>query len=773
LEIVYYHQTQFNDALARMLRSGGVPQQAARKVREIIGAVYGGGQRALESSKLTKHGENRIKHCVKFDLPGYHRLICTLNEDIFTLLFVGSHEECEKWLDNNRGLKPIVDKRTRRVAIVSEVKPGDLLPTRPLNLDVATDRPLLSGLHQESLDALPVTPSLMMRLTRLTATASDEELQECAGMARSPDNQMLLLNVLLALRDGNCEGAMALIAKASGRATSAEDEPAALRDAIHSEVNADTLVNLRELSDIEIEHLFSRATFREWLTFLHPDQKRLVTATFGGPAVITGVSGSGKTSVLVHRAKHLATKYPQGRVLIVTLNTPLAALISSLIDELCPDSVRQRIDAWSVRELCQRIIRFHNPAQHLLTEDKRSGEDLEDCWDDSFAWEDQWERLTPIVRSLRDTYAVDAIRYLRDEFIWVRSGLRASEVNLSELPHRDAYIDPEVTPREGRSIPFSVDWRKRILAGLQHYEEWLTVGGFVDEAALSLEAHRYLSSNLSSEHPFKYQAVLVDEMQDLGSVELEIIRGLAPQREDGLLLTGDSNQQVFPKSHSLSAAGIRVSPADRRYLRKNYRNTRPILAAGLALLESFGRTDLLTEAEARAISPELSTREGPKPLAIAASDRSRELTFVAQYVAQQLTLRPDAPIGIVVCGLREDNPKALSEIQKQLLAAGLVTRLLSQESGLLAGGAYLSALETVKGFEFGLVLIARCSEVAIPDQETHPDERWREARRLYVAMTRGRDEVVFTYAGKASEYIVGMKDFVQYSNVDAQGLGGR
>lgn len=773
MDIVYYRQTQFNDALAKMARSGGVPQQAARRVKEIVGALSLGVTGASELGRLTRHGESRIKHCLKMDLPGRHRLVCTHHDDVFTLLFVGSHDECERWLDQNRGITPIVDRKTGKIALVSEVSAGEPLPARDLNLEAPLDRSLLDGLSAEYLDLLPVKHALMRRLLNLKATTGDDELLECINAMPGGDQQNLVLGVLIALRDGNTDGARALLDKYAQRATSAYDEPSVMRDAIRAEINADALVNLRELSDIEIEHLFNRATFREWLTFLHPDQKRLATATFDGAAMVTGVSGSGKTSVLVHRAKHLATKHADERILILTLNRALAALIANLVEELCPLDVRSRIDAWSVNELCERVVRFYNPGQHLLTEDPRSREDLEDCWDDSFAWSEQQDTLDPILRSLRATYQVDAVRYIRDEFIWVRSGLRERSTESSLLADREAYTDPELTPRDGRSIAFSVDWRKRILSGLEHYEEWMRTGGFVDAAALSLEAHRHVGPLRQRDHPFVYRSVLVDEMQDLGSVELEIIRAIAPAQQDGLLLAGDPNQQVFPKSHNRAAAGIRIAATDRRYLRKNYRNTKQILEAGLALLESFGRTDLFSDSETKALSPELSVREGPRPLAVLTKDRSAEQTFIVQYVAEQLRLRPDAPVGIVVCGVREDNPTQLGAIQKQFIEGGLPVRLLSQDSGLLVGGVYLSALETIKGFEFGLIVITRCSGAVIPDLDTPVEERWREARRLYVAMTRGRDEVVFTYSGRPSEYLAGMGTFVQHSTVEAQGLTAR
>ena len=44
------------------------------------------------------------------------------------------------------------------------------------------------------------------------------------------------------------------------------------------------------------------------------------------------------------------------------------------------------------------------------------------------------------------------------------------------------------------------------------------------------------------------------------------------------------------------------------------------------------------------------------------------------------------------------------------------------------------------------------------------EEQWREALRLYVAMTRGRDQVLFTYRDKPSEFLLSMKEFITWND---------
>jgi superfamily I DNA/RNA helicase len=75
----------------------------------------------------------------------------------------------------------------------------------------------------------------------------------------------------------------------------------------------------------------------------------------------------------------------------------------------------------------------------------------------------------------------------------------------------------------------------------------------------------------------------------------------------------------------------------------------------------------------------------------------------------------------------------------------------------------VSTLSDVKGFEFGMIVIVGACEDSIPDLTYPKEEQWREALRLYVAMTRGRDQVVFTYRNNPSEFLLSMNDFLKWS----------
>jgi hypothetical protein len=90
-------------------------------------------------------------------------------------------------------------------------------------------------------------------------------------------------------------------------------------------------------------------------------------------------------------------------------------------------------------------------------------------------------------------------------------------------------------------------------------------------------------------------------------------------------------------------------------------------------------------------------------------------------------------------------------------------------------------IHDLKGFEFNIVIIIGCDHGSFPGSGVPKDERWRDALRLYVAMTRARDQVFLFYSAEPSEFLIPMKDHllwqeaevnVEYQTAPAAG-GGR
>ena len=94
--------------------------------------------------------------------------------------------------------------------------------------------------------------------------------------------------------------------------------------------------------------------------------------------------------------------------------------------------------------------------------------------------------------------------------------------------------------------------------------------------------------------------------------------------------------------------------------------------------------------------------------------------------------------------------------------ASVAAERLSGDYILHRGSMVVGTLPEVKGFEFSLIIIVGCDRKTLPDQTVPEEEQWREALRLYVAMTRGKDQVVMVYNGAPSPFLLQMKEFLAW-----------
>ena len=338
MEVFIHRFTEFQKAIAGMRRSGGVAKAAADQADAIIGRLRQGVSAPDSFGPLTKHGESRIRQCFKYDLAGYFRLVTVQSGDVIWLLTVGTHENVDRWLDTHRGLRLVRDKNTQRLTPIYELDADKGLPVQDYRAVVDEGRKLLDLLSNEALQAFHAISQEADRFQKLTVLASNEELIAAITQVVDRSSRQIVRDILLELRAGRIESAEAHLRKVGGQAVPIDEQPSTVSDALANPVNSDVVINLCDLDDDEFNRALGSAAFQDWMLFLHPDQRAVAEVDIDGIALLRGVSGSGKTCVLVHRANYLAKKYSTERILILTLNPALATLLADLVKSLCSDS---------------------------------------------------------------------------------------------------------------------------------------------------------------------------------------------------------------------------------------------------------------------------------------------------------------------------------------------------------------------------------------------------------------------------------------------------
>jgi len=139
--ILFVHRTpSFNRSLENLRGKGGLASLMAGKAEEIIEFLTNSGSKEYfrKKFKLTWNRENRIKYCKRYNLGDGYRLICLQKGSHLVLLYVGSHDDCFRWIERNKKLTYEIEETDQTIQNIGN--------TSTLGYSVSPDR-----LKEESL----------------------------------------------------------------------------------------------------------------------------------------------------------------------------------------------------------------------------------------------------------------------------------------------------------------------------------------------------------------------------------------------------------------------------------------------------------------------------------------------------------------------------------------------------------------------------------------------------------------------------------------------
>jgi hypothetical protein len=120
---LYIHRTAIFDRNLENLHSkSGSGSLAAGKAEEVIRNISCEKRRGARLQfRFTRKGEYRIKNCMKYDLGCGYRLVFIRENSHVIFLYVGSHDDCCRWIDRNKGrIHTIADTPHAMRAICSD-----------------------------------------------------------------------------------------------------------------------------------------------------------------------------------------------------------------------------------------------------------------------------------------------------------------------------------------------------------------------------------------------------------------------------------------------------------------------------------------------------------------------------------------------------------------------------------------------------------------------------------------------------------------------------
>ena len=512
------------------------------------------------------------------------------------------------------------------------------------------------------------------------------------------------------------------------------------RDAI---VNRGALAGLSSvLAPDELQRLVS-APIKEWMIFLHPDQRPLVDRRFNGPARVRGSAGTGKTVVALHRAAALAKRFARessgsdAPVLFTTFVKHLPPVFESLYRRL-PSAIDGAVKFINIDKLAWRICveAGFRPAVNQRTSDSTFAK----------AYEAIVKPGTPLDRA-RVTRG-----YLREEVASVMKGRGIASL--------DEYLDMK---RTGRRMPFVASMREQAWALREEWDRCLAEAGVLDFPDVVVRA-RDLARRRSEP---MFRSAIVDEAQDLTLVGLQLVHALVngpegTDRPDGLFIVGDGAQKIYPGGFTLAQAGVDVQ-GNSTVLRVNYRNTRQVIetamaCAGSQLVDDLGDEYARGDAEAE------TSRKGARPFLVQAADLDDQVSFAAEQIEHLRGAGVLSAGDVAVCA---PSNRLVKKAISGLEAAGLRCQDLSEFTGGSKERVKVGTFHRSKGLEFKVVFLLDLSAGSFPmllagqSDAERSEQRELQISSLFVAMTRARDGLYLLHSGEPSDVLYEALDFFE------------
>jgi len=326
---------------------------------------------------------------------------------------------------------------------------------------------------------------------------------------------------------------------------------------------------LKKPEDLE---RFVEGSLTSFLLKLDPEQERLKNFGKHGPVLVKGGPGTGKSTLAIYRVQKLLEQ-GYNAVLFTTYTKALVSYSEQLLSQL----IEQPLDTAGVNVATVDSLTYQ---YYVQTYGKPT-----------FAQEDKCLALLktalqnaqiPAQNSFdragrRQTLERLGLSYLFQEIEEVIEGWGITTV--------EDYLKLE---RRGRGVPLAAKLREALWSVYQTWRTLMEKAGCITWPQLRLKALEQVKQ--LAEPP--YQAVVIDEAQDLSPVALRFVLALVPSLE-GVYLTADASQSLYQKGFSWKQIHADLKVAGRTLLlKRNYRNTQQIIAACAQILEGTEAGDL-------------------------------------------------------------------------------------------------------------------------------------------------------------------------------------
>ncbi|RAR59796.1 DNA helicase-2/ATP-dependent DNA helicase PcrA [Onishia taeanensis] len=238
-----------------------------------------------------------------------------------------------------------------------------------------------------------------------------------------------------------------------------------------------------------------------------------------GPLYVKASAGSGKTRVLTERLRHLLSKTKK-KVLALTFTNKAGAEIKQRLNEI--DDIESRAFIGTFHGFCQSILESHG---NLLG---FSGM--------PHIFEDNADRMELIEQAIEEipTYALKYVEKNEKE----KRDFKFKALSFISKVKRDLIDDEDFENHTDN---------QNLILLYKSYQGILRSQNALDFDDILLYAFKLLTDfpKLSSMYRRSFYAICVDEAQDLNNAQYQVLKVIADDGFDNIMLVGDPNQSIF------------------------------------------------------------------------------------------------------------------------------------------------------------------------------------------------------------------------------------
>ena len=443
---------------------------------------------------------------------------------------------------------------------------------------------------------------------------------------------------------------------------------------------------------------------------MSPEQQRILNIDSDVPTLVKGGPGTGKSTLALYRVERLI-KSGVKKILFTTHTNTLVECSQQLLHSLLrrpPQELGVEVDI--VDNIARKYYTEANGEPIIAP-----NEQLLLCLKSAISSVELRPEHLKKINELGSSY-------LLEEILMV--------IEARGIENRTRYRE---TPRWGRKHPLRRNIRDAIWSIYRKWQELLDNAGLISIEQLRRKALEIVVDQMKDK-PKPYDAIIIDEAQDLSPVTLKFLAQLVSSYR-GLYLTADTQQSLYQRSFSWDHIQANIKFTGKTHiLRRSFRNTSQIGKACVEILESMEINNF-------------SNSKGEKPSIILTDDLREQSRLIRQYfekAAQNFRL-PLYSSGVILTPSSDYGKLLAHYLNYNNTPAEYIE---SQDINLSKRCIKILNLYSAKGLEFPFVVVVGLQEGLLPKStehipaEDHEEFVSQEHRLFYVGCTRAMQSLL-------------------------------